>query len=477
MFYDTESKKVVLFGGRTSTYYGDTWAFNGSSWKRLSDGGSNEPDPRFAPFLTYDSANQQAVMFGGTGRYQANVGTVSRPIGDTWAWRSGHWRQLAWPGQQTQSLVYDAANHTVVGFGGYDGDRAFAGNGPGPGTTYVWDGKAWDAPHLSSQPVGRLDANLVYDAQLRAVVMFGGRNEIQGKATYLNDTWLWNGRRWQRPKTQNKAAPSPRSNASLVYDAASKQVVMFGGVSFTAAGTCCVHVNDTWVFDRHGWKRMDAGGPAGHGPSLRKDQSVAYDAARKRVILFGGQSETADDDVTVSLGELAEPRLNDTWLWDGKHWSQAPLADSATGPSPRAAASLVYDEARKVMLLFGGYNAGCSTCNTWSWNGKKWAQVSGTAPNVPYSYGVTQDFIGPAVYDVATREVIAVTPAVPANCGAVTTPGCEGQPATTWLWDGKTWHQQASPALTNKDLGPMVYDAAHHHVVMLGVWERATWTW
>jgi len=462
MAYDADTNRTLLFGGRTGNYLGDTWAFNGSSWKRLSAGGGvDEPKARFDPMMTYDPAHHQVVMFGGTGYYQFTGGYGPRPAGDTWVWRGGRWVEVAGPDVAMKNFVYDAANHTVVGFGGYDGDRAFAGDGPGPGTTYVWDGHAWSTPHLAHQPVGRVDANLVYDPQLRAVVMFGGYHQASGKYIYLNDTWLWDGRRWQQLKTQNKAAPSPRSKASVVYDAASHQVVLFGGVSFTAAGTCCVHVNDTWVFDRSGWKQMDAGGPAGRGPSLRADPSIAYDAARKRVILFGGQSETADDDVTISLGSLAQPKLNDTWLWDGKHWSEAPLATQAAAPSPRSEAALVYDAARKVTVMFGGYNyarigTSCSACNTWAWNGKQWTQVSATAPNVQ-GFGVTQNFSEPAVYDAATREVIAVTPPVLANCGAVPEPGCQGQPSTTWLWDGKTWHQQSSPALTNSDVGgPLV---------------------
>ncbi|HKQ97094.1 MAG TPA: kelch repeat-containing protein, partial [Candidatus Polarisedimenticolia bacterium] len=70
--------------------------------------------------------------------------------------------------------------------------------------------------------------------------------------------------------------------------------------------------------------------------TVRNAHAMAYDSARERVVLFGG----AD----------AERVRNDTWEWDGVAWTQV----AATGPPPRTFPSMVYDETRRVALLFGG---------------------------------------------------------------------------------------------------------------------------
>jgi hypothetical protein len=419
-------------------------------------------------------------MFGGTGFVPDGGTTWPTPLGDTWVWRNGGWTQLSGSWEFARSMVYDPANRTVVGFGGFDPDRVLFGSKPGPGTTYVWNGQTWSAPPLANQPTARQNASFVYDPQLHGVVMFGGVYSYD-KSYFFNDTWLWNGHRWRRLKAQSKIAPSPRFDANMVYDAATHQVVLFGGSGPTSRDTCCTYLNDTWVLSRAGWQRLDAGGLTSHGPSARISPSMAYDSARGRVVLFGGRSPRVEQ--AGSFDSLIESPLNDTWTWDGKRWSDAPLTDAVNAPSPRSGATMVYDDARKELVLFGGFSyatvgTGCTTCDTWSWNGKGWRRTSTTGPSVPTAVdGVSQDFPQPAAYDAATRQIITVTP--PASpCGGVETPGCGSKPPITWLWDGKSWHQQASPRMVSADVGgPMVYDAAHRHVVMLAVGEHATWTW
>src|SRR6266542_4240799 len=76
------------------------------------------------------------------------------------------------------------------------------------------------------------------------------------------------------------------------------------------------------------------------GPAGRVGSAMAYDAARRLVALFGGDS----------LHTL----LGDTWHWNGEDWTQ--VAD--TGPSPRAGHSVAFDGARSVLVLFGGRSSG-----------------------------------------------------------------------------------------------------------------------
>jgi hypothetical protein len=68
------------------------------------------------------------------------------------------------------------------------------------------------------------------------------------------------------------------------------------------------------------------------GPSPRVAHAMAYEAARERVVLFGGEDGS------------------NTWEWDGVAWTQ--VADM--GPSPRYACAMTYDTVRQRVVLFGG---------------------------------------------------------------------------------------------------------------------------
>jgi Fibronectin type III domain len=69
--------------------------------------------------------------------------------------------------------------------------------------------------------------------------------------------------------------------------------------------------------------------------------------------------------VTVLFGGVGCDRgCSDTWTWDGRQWAQQPV----TGPGARSHASMVYDAARGVTVLFGGGGNGCDgPCgDTWT---------------------------------------------------------------------------------------------------------------
>jgi hypothetical protein len=58
----------------------------------------------------------------------------------------------------------------------------------------------------------------------------------------------------------------------------------------------------------------------------------------------------------------------------GWTWTEQP----ATGPPARSRASMAYDAARDVTVLFGGIDCGSpfSDCgDTWTWDGTQWSQV------------------------------------------------------------------------------------------------------
>ena len=82
---------------------------------------------------------------------------------------------------------------------------------------------------------------------------------------------------------------------------------------------------------------------------------MTYDATTKTVVLFGGISGDGTP-------------LNDTWAWDGCHWSQL---KPAVSPPGRSFGALAFDASSGKVILFGGgaANADPTRNDTWSWNG------------------------------------------------------------------------------------------------------------
>jgi hypothetical protein len=167
---------------------------------------------------------------------------------------------------------------------------------------------------------------LAYDSARGEALLFGGADE----ASVRGETFLWNGRRW---RAAPGAGPPPRTFPAMAYDGARRQVVLFGGnrVLFGPPGVWDTFLGDTWVWDGRSWRRVDV-----PGPGARAEAAMAYDAGRRRVVLFGGHTRN----------EAGRVRLGDTWEWDGREWRLA----GREGPSPRNGAALAYDARRPPLL-------------------------------------------------------------------------------------------------------------------------------
>jgi hypothetical protein len=157
-------------------------------------------------------------------------------------------------------------------------------------------------------------------------MLFGGNG-----ATLLGDTWEYNGVSWTQIATAT--APSARFHHALAYDAARQRTVLFGGNTGTPQ-----MFGDTWEYDGTNWVQRFPG----TAPIAREASGMAYDVIRGRIVLFGGESR---------YGTL--PTLSDTWEYDGSNWTQLVVSGN---PLATYQTALVYDLARRRMLLFGGVN-------------------------------------------------------------------------------------------------------------------------
>lgn len=210
-------------------------------------------------------------------------------------------------------------------------------------------------------PPARQGAAMAYDAASRQVVLFGGTS-ASGAA--LADTWAWNGVGWHE-LTWPTAAPAARSGHSLVYDARAGRIVLFGGATGDQP------LGDTWQLDLGlGWQQL-----TGSSPTPRSQ--AALTGTRDGVLLFGGQA---------AGGAL----LADTWLLDGSGWHQVSSGACSATPVPtprcRRAAALASDGSGEALLLGGwlGFDGTApifdDTIWGWSSDGQSWSQPAISHP-------------------------------------------------------------------------------------------------
>jgi len=91
-------------------------------------------------------------------------------------------------------------------------------------------------------------------------------------------------------------------------------------------------------------------------PVLRRAEDMAWCTMEQTFYFFGGQ-----DTGTFGLIFQTAQYFDDTWQWDGKHWTQL----QHIGPAARWPAGLTFDSVRKRSVLFGGFNQTGNFGDTW----------------------------------------------------------------------------------------------------------------
>jgi hypothetical protein len=290
MIYHEQLQQVVLVNGGPEQGKApdeplELWTWNGAQWTLLNNNG-----PRWRNFasIAYDSQRHVLILYGG-------LQSLSEQFEETWEWDGAQWTQYNAPGpgsREAAGMTYDAARHLVILFGGAQENGLI-------GDTWSWDGQQW-AQVSTGGPSPRFPGGFVYDAAHEALLLAGGHfiNFQTGQFLTFGDTWLWDGANWQEITA---AGPSPRDGARAVFDTQRQQVLLFGGIE--VEGSTAIPLSDTWLWDGTTWTEISMTGPAGRG-----HQAMAYDAARDKVVLFGGAGEA---------GVL----WDDTWEWDGIQWT------------------------------------------------------------------------------------------------------------------------------------------------------------
>lgn len=265
---------------------------------------------------------------------------------ETWLWDGGNWIESfpvsTPPARFDAAMVFDQAHGEVVLFGGQ-----LLSSNERLSDTWVWDGSNWAQRFPVTSPAPRSGHAMAYDAARRQVVLFGGVST--GGFSTFNETWVWDGSNWIRkfPST----SPPARSLTAMIYDTKRDQILLFGGFPDVFSGAIGA-IDDTWIWDGLTWTQKSLA----RSPSARYYHVLVYDVSTNQSVLFGGVHDMG--------GDPLPPILNDTWIWDGSNWIQM---SPATSPPVRDAAGASYDSVRAQIVLFGGFNYDGLRADTWVW--------------------------------------------------------------------------------------------------------------
>lgn len=147
--------------------------------------------------------------------------------------------------------AYEPESSSFVIVGGIDSTPGLSELIEGFGYDDAWRwtlDQGWH-PLPSPSPEARLGATMAYHPSDQLLYLFGGayRGESDVTAILSGQLWALEGDEWTRLDDRDQG-PSPRVSSPLVYDERTGDLVLFGGLFFTARQGTIVS-DDTWVID------------------------------------------------------------------------------------------------------------------------------------------------------------------------------------------------------------------------------------
>lgn len=306
----TRHGRIVLFGGDDGqgwpnwTLFGDTWAWDGTTWSHVTTTGS--PGPRTNYAMAYDAARDRIVLHGG-------IQSIRQA--DTWTfdWTTRTWTQVASGhplNRSNHSLAYDEAHEQVVMFGG---DCGGCGNPPGPlDETWLWNGRAWTRARPTHSPPARQWASMAWDPVRERIVLYGGSDGT----TWLSDTWEWDGTDWTRRTPASVPPALVGARNGLVYDPSTAGLLAYAHDRATRA-------HETWRYATDdvatvvaygsgcptsaGMPLLAVSGPPWIGDSLRYDVAPVPAASLPSVLIGFSNSTWNGRALPFSLAILGYP--------------------------------------------------------------------------------------------------------------------------------------------------------------------------
>ncbi|MFW9786072.1 MAG: kelch repeat-containing protein [Candidatus Thorarchaeota archaeon] len=491
MAYDSQSEKIVMFGGYEGQVpdftFDETWVYDyaTNNWTQASP--SVHPSWRYGFQLAYDSESDVIIFFGG------NEAGGRGFMNDTWAYDvdTDTWTEMS-PAVSPSprfdyTMEYDTLNDRMILFCGYDG------SGLSDQWEYDYNTDTWTELTPSYRPSARSNPSMAYDNESQVMVLFAGNTGTEP----LDDLWTYDyGMNLWTHYVNPENAPFVRHRHELVYDIQSDRIISIGGGLGPRLGASHGLVNDTlWSYDtnHNHWRQMSPSFPQGRGDPL-----ITYDSDSDRVLIHGGWITTTIGDSwsydfntdnfynlapyptaptrqisameydsqshkTVMFSGLEMwpdgPYPDDTWIFDAaaNNWTEV---FPALSPSGRGGHRMAYDSESDRIIMYGGRAADGITFldDTWSYDFETntWTEMSpSTGPGARWYHSMT--------YDVESDRVILFGGLIFGPSG--------GALGDVWAYDYNTDTWEPLPATTSpapRGTNSLSYDIESDRVVLFG---------
>ncbi len=477
MVWDSARNKAVLFAGMQIDLVGvsgipkqDTWEWDpvASTWTERTTQG-DKPSQRYAHAMAFDGVRDKVVVFGG---WDISTGASRN---DLWDWEptTGAWTERLTGSESGiptprmyASMVADDADARLELVAGVAASSPYGSGGsyggpdagiyilppilpPGVGYSATGSREVWElnpaTPAFTNRtapldvPSARYDQAMAYNPSTGKTYVYGGYDSMTGQL--FDDLWAWDGKTWAQVATDVR--PPARSAAGLAYDPARKSLILYGGNS--ANGNV---YGDTWEWASSGkWTELNPS----NSPEPLFGHGMVTDTTRNKILLFAGLGSYNYMGPFMGMG-------NEVWEWDGTTmaWTDRTPTASTNAPIGRQYPVMAYDEGRQKMFVYDGTNYGASPGAFWEWDpvSAGWA-IRASGDSLDYGY---YDVVA---YDSIRRREVLLT--------AANSPSTNYQ--ETWELDAKgpTWYVRALPGSPGQKYGAtMAFDSGRGVVVMYG---------
>jgi hypothetical protein len=230
----------------------------------------------------------------------------------------------------------------------------------------------WTRANTGRDPGSSYGQGLAYLPTLEKVVEYGGKCN-EGCTGWV---WLFD----PRAEAWEEGAPPPwppgRADHTLALDAKRGKVLLFGGEKSFVSGGWGPDA-ESWIFDPETdlWEQLDL--PT--RPSIRSAHAMAYHPGTDSFYLFGGRN--------YSL------LLSDTWKFDAgsRQWVNV---SPPVSPTPRFGHVMAYSSAIDRIIMHGGQANRAALGDTWVFNpySNEWNRTNPGLPSLPrFSHAMVED--------------------------------------------------------------------------------------
>jgi hypothetical protein len=234
--YDEQSQQLISFGPESTAAYN----MESRDWEK-TEPAEEPPLFRFWYALAYDSQSDRVILFGGYPKLQ-----------DTWAYDydTNTWTEMSPevspPKRQQHAMAYDAESDRIILWGATEvGQTPMSEEEHATIWTYDYDANTWSAIESTGGPSYRGGHSMVYHPGTDRIILFGGYH--LGDVNFSDETWAYDYNTNTWTQLSPAAHPSGRRLHTMVYAEDADKMVLFGGI----AGTFLKEEinDDLWIFD------------------------------------------------------------------------------------------------------------------------------------------------------------------------------------------------------------------------------------